>query len=363
MLALLLTALLALAALSAKGAPAEEANLDLRRSMGNLRPDQAGDQANLDLRRSMGNLRPDQADAQANVDLRRSMGNLRAHRPSDGPAFPSCGVDFGRIEPGTFGPDSVEKYPDYGDTYWPGYYPPYDYPYYPYYVYPPRYRWRYPYFVPLYVPAEAMYGPQALMRFLGVRQVNQGLPVAAVPPIGAAAQGPGANEAEGPERRATNERAFALGGRFIGFGDAHFANQKYRDAYQRYKKAAEAAPILADAYFRQAFALVAQGNYPQAAKAMKRGLELDPAWPSSQFRLEELYGSNEQEKTAHLGDVARAAADEPNDADLLFLLGVLFHFDGEPGRAAPLFQRAARLSGGSPDHLRGFVDLAGQPQP
>ena len=46
-LALLATALLALAALSAKGAPADEANLDLRRSMGNLRPHHANHEANL----------------------------------------------------------------------------------------------------------------------------------------------------------------------------------------------------------------------------------------------------------------------------------------------------------------------------
>ena len=42
-LGLLLTALLALAALSAKGAPAGEANLDLRRSVGNLRSDRSTD--------------------------------------------------------------------------------------------------------------------------------------------------------------------------------------------------------------------------------------------------------------------------------------------------------------------------------
>jgi tetratricopeptide (TPR) repeat protein len=346
-LALLATALLALAALSAKGAPAGEANLDLRRSMGNLRPDHANDEANLDLRRSMGNLRPD--------------------RPHDGyavqaPQFPRCGVDCARIEHDTFEPDYAGKYPYHGDAYWPPYYPPpYDYPY---YVYPPRYRWRYPYFAPLYIPAEAMYGPQALRRFLGVRQVNQVGPLAANPPISVVpGQGQRAGEAEEPLRRASNERAFGLGWRFIGFGDAHFGNQKYRDAYSRYKKAAEAAPALADAYLRQAFALVALGNYSQAVKVLKRGIELDPAWPRSQFQVDELYGNNQLDKTAHLGDLAQAAAAEPNDADLLFLLGVLFHFDGEPGRAAPLLERAARSSGGNPAHLRGFLELAGQPQP
>ncbi len=340
-LGLLATALLLLAALSAKGAPPDEENLDLRRSMGNLRPSQANDEANFDLRRSMGNLRPD-----------------RSH---DGPAPPGRGVDYGRIEHDPVGPDYVREYPYYGDLYWPPYYArPYDYPY---YVYPPRYRWRYPYCAPLYIPAQPMYGPEALMRFLGVQQVNLAGRMAANPPIGAVGvQGQRANEAEQPVRRASNERAFELGWRFIGFGDAHFANQKYRDAYGRYKKAAEAAPSLADAYLRQAFALVALGNYPQAVKVLKRGLDLDPGWPGGEFQVDELYGSSQLEKTAHLGDLAQAAADQPNDADLLFLLGVLFHFDGEPERAAPLFQRAAQLSG-NPAHLEAFVELAGQPQP
>ena len=78
--------------------------------------------------------------------------------------------------------------------------------------------------------------------------------------------------------------------------------------------------------------------------------------------MDELYADNELEKTAHLGALAQAAADEPNDADLLFLPGVLFHFDGEPDRAAPLLQRATRLSGGDPARLRGFTELAGQAQ-
>ena len=149
-LALLATALLALAALSAKGAPADEANLDLRRSMGNLRP----------------------------------------YRSNDRPAPPGRGVDCGRIEHGTFKSDCAGKYPYYGDAYWHGCYrPPHDYPY---YVYPRRCRWRYPYFAPIYIPAETMYGPQALKRFLGVHRVNYVGRAAGDPPIGVFGRGPGA---------------------------------------------------------------------------------------------------------------------------------------------------------------------------
>jgi hypothetical protein len=124
-LGLIATALLALAALSAQGAPAHEANLNLRRSMGNLRPSYA--------------------DAQANHDLLRSMGN---RRPDD-----------------VIGPRHRRKHRHHGHGHRIHYYPAYGYPY---YAYPPPYPYRYPYYAPIYIPAQPLYGPQALKRFLGV---------------------------------------------------------------------------------------------------------------------------------------------------------------------------------------------------
>ena len=68
-LALLATALLALAALSAKGAPADgPGNNNRRRSMGNLRPDPSAGGIHNNLRRSMGNLRPHHANHEANLN-------------------------------------------------------------------------------------------------------------------------------------------------------------------------------------------------------------------------------------------------------------------------------------------------------
>ena len=136
------------------------------------------------------------------------------------------------------------------------------------------------------------------------------------------------------------------------------ADGKYAAAYSRYKKAADAAPALADAYFRQGFALIALGNYPQAAKVLKRGLEIAPDWPRSGFHVQGLYGTNPGAKTAHVGALSQAVVDQPHDPDLPFVLGVLVHFDGEPDRAVPLFERAARLTVGSDAHLRAFLGAA-----
>ena len=116
-----------------------------------------------------------------------------------------------------------------------------------------------------------------------------------------------------------------------------------------------AAPQLADGYFRQGYALAAMGRYDLAARAIKRGLGLDPTWPRSDFNNHELYGDNRLAKTAQLDAMAKAAEEKPHDADLLFLLGVLLHFDGQPDRAATFFKRAGQLAGGDDAHLRAFM--------
>jgi tetratricopeptide (TPR) repeat protein len=154
--------------------------------------------------------------------------------------------------------------------------------------------------------------------------------------------------------RATNQETVDRARRFMGFGDAHFAKRKYADAYQRYRKAVEVAPGLTEAYFRQGFALVATGRYELANKMMRRGLAMDPGWPQSGFRLAELYGPNDQDKAAHLDAMAEAAGKDPNNVELLFLIGVCLHFDGKRERAAPFFERAAELSV-APDYLKGFL--------
>jgi len=154
----------------------------------------------------------------------------------------------------------------------------------------------------------------------------------------------------------TNQRSINLGWRFIGFGDAYFAGQKYYDAYSRYKDAAQAAPTLADAYFRQGIALFAAGRYELAAKALRRGLALDPNWPASDFRLDELYGQNQMAKAAHIDALAKAADAQPHNADLLFLLGVALYFNGQADQAATFFQKSNQMAVGDNGHLRPFLD-------
>ncbi len=242
----------------------------------------------------------------------------------------------------------VRSYPysyGYGYSYPPHYYDPY-------YYYPP----------PLYIPAEELYGPQSVMRFMGVDhwfrpRPNVNILVTPKPSnaVGGSAAAPPEAEPELPGR-ATNAESLALAWKFIGYGDAHFATQKYVEANARYRKAARAAPQLADSYFRQGYAYLAMGRYDLAAAAVRRGLGLSSRWPKSAFSGDEIYGDNELAKNAHLDALAKAAEEDPTNADLPFLLGVFLHFDDQPDRAKAFFERAIQLAGGNDAHVRAFLD-------
>jgi hypothetical protein len=295
-----------------------------------------------------------------NNDHRRSMGNLRPDHRTAGPAIqgspPPRSERHRRWRPSH--PVRPGYHPHYGHGY--GYYYPPGYVYDPYYVYPPPYPpyspyyWRYP--PPVYLPAETLYGPEAVKRFMGADRMQS----AANPQV--IIIGGDDDEDDEPAPPPHNARTVELAWRFIGFGDAHFANQRYADAQQRYRRAAAAAPTVADAYFRQGYALAALGNYDQAARVLKRGLELHPDWARSDFRNDELYGDNQAAKQVHLDALTQAADENPNDADLLFLVGVFLHFDGQRDRALPFFQRAAGIAGAGDDHVRGFLAPADPPE-
>jgi tetratricopeptide (TPR) repeat protein len=211
------------------------------------------------------------------------------------------------------------------------------------------YNYAYPYLPPVYAPADDLFGPRALQRFMGGDDAPQPQPAArdqrpADPP-----------EPKKGADRATNPRATALAQRFIGFGDALFTKQEYADANSRYRKATQSAPQLAEAWFRQGFALSAIGRYDQAVVAIKRGLKISPSWAKSGFRLEELYGADEVVRNDCLELLAEATKDRPNDANVLFLVGVHLHFFGQPARAQKFFQRAQALATGDNEHIMAFL--------
>jgi len=242
----------------------------------------------------------------------------------------------------------------------PGYYRPpfYTYPYaYPYYAYDSLWNYGYggiyydpatnstAYFLPpTYVPGELNYGPLAMERFLGIHRNPQFVPP--VPPVGPDPSDNGLTAAEiAGKLRKSSPVARERARRLIRFGDARFAKQEFHTARQYYKSAIETAPDLVDAYVREGFALLTVNQYRTATRALKIALELDAQYVKSEFRLEDIYRNNHLAKESHLETVANKALASPDDADLLFLVGMMLYADGEYERAYRFLGRAAQLGG------------------
>ncbi len=205
------------------------------------------------------------------------------------------------------------------------------------------------YLPPIYYPGELMYGPQAVRRFFGLDRIAP--PVVVTPRPGADV----APKIDAPPRpRESNLAARQRAAHFLSAGDQLFREQKHHEALQRYKSAAQAAPDVADVYFRQGFALIATNRFTLAAEAFRRGLALEPDWPSSDFRLKDLYNGAELARKAHQDALASAALADPNNADLMFVLGVFLHFDDQQERAKKFIVRAKEL-GADATHLDGFL--------
>jgi hypothetical protein len=160
--------------------------------------------------------------------------------------------------------------------------------------------------------------------------------------------------------RVTNAEHKARAGRFLGFGNASFAQQKYLAAIERYKTAVQIAPDVAESYFRQAAAHVALAQYDSAARAFRRGLQVKSDWNAAPFLLDQLYDDAPLAKTRHLEDLARAVEANPLDADLLLVLGMELFLDGQLERARVFLSRSAQL-GGNEDQL--LDALLGKPKP
>ncbi|MBI2804060.1 MAG: tetratricopeptide repeat protein [Planctomycetes bacterium] len=135
------------------------------------------------------------------------------------------------------------------------------------------------------------------------------------------------------------------GEQLIDEGIASFRKREFGLALLRFRQAGEADPPGPRAGFYQAQANLAIGKYAQAADLLKDALRKNPDWPASNFRpKKDLYGD-----PADLMNLRKrleqAQAADPNDADLLFLLGYLSWFDGQRDEAVALFNRSRVRAG------------------
>lgn len=212
---------------------------------------------------------------------------------------------------------------------------------------------------PLYVPAEELgFGPQGLARFLGQP------PLAAAPRRAAnvVVLPPEADVVKKRAGRVSNAEARARAQQFIDFGDAQFTARNKAGAYERYKKASEAAPDLAEPHFRIGHTQVDMERFAAAATSFRRGLDLQPDWPAQGFRFEQMYGDNRAAQELMLDSVQKTAEQSPNDRDIQFVAGVQFFFAGRRDQAQRFFDRAAEL-GEEDRYVRQFWQAMGVNRP
>ena len=222
--------------------------------------------------------------------------------------------------------------PSYGPYGWA----PYNYPYYPYYYNPDYTTSNGSIMAP-----DSMYGPVGLRNFLGLDQ--QAAPRAP-------ARHAASDEGPRPKVRETSADTKIIASKSLDSGDTYFGKQKYSSALERYRRAVQTAPDLAESYFREGHALVALGQYATAGKAFRKGLDIGPEWRESGFLLDQIYGENRMAKSSHFEALALAVEKNPRDANLQFVLGVELFFDGQAERARTFFERSVAL-GGNRDHL------------
>jgi tetratricopeptide (TPR) repeat protein len=160
-----------------------------------------------------------------------------------------------------------------------------------------------------------------------------------------------------PKQKKVSEAARARADKYVESGDEAFRDQSYALALARYRRAIASAPDRAAWRFRAGQALVALGRYSDAAELFREGLEIDPAAPRGEMRLDTLYGQNKIAKVAHLESLAQEALTQPTNSDLLFLLGVELFADGQRARSRKFFERANELALGANRHLQSFLTV------
>jgi hypothetical protein len=215
---------------------------------------------------------------------------------------------------------------------------------------------------PLHEPAELNFGPQAVKQFLGLPRdfalggLRTPAPLAADAVLAAK---PAMKIAE-RGLRISNAEARRRAERHLADGDEQFRVQNYHGALQRYKLAANAAPDVAEPYWRQGHALVATHNYELAPGAFKRALALTDDVSRGGFRLDDLYADAAMSKARHLESLAGWALERDGSADPYFLLGLFLTYDGQAERGEKFFQRAADLAGFGGGHIAVFLAPANE---
>ncbi len=155
-----------------------------------------------------------------------------------------------------------------------------------------------------------------------------------------------------PDIPAPNEAALEKASQAIARGDAHFAQQKYAQAYREYASARVQAVGWGEVHFRRGWALLALHQWPEAAEAFRLGLSLKPNWPESRFLVGTLF-QDRREKLEKFQRISQAQQADANNRDLALVMGIFLYFDNQREASQQFFTKAAEL-GEAPEHLQAF---------
>ncbi len=133
--------------------------------------------------------------------------------------------------------------------------------------------------------------------------------------------------------------------RLMTMGLEAFGGEAYGLAAHRFRQATLVDPKGARAYFLLAQAQFALGKYSRAVEAVHAGMRLHKDWPAAPFQPRiDLYGAIEGDFTEHLKRLQAAVSGDPNNPELLFLLGYQLWFDGRRAEAVARFRQARPLA-------------------
>lgn len=160
------------------------------------------------------------------------------------------------------------------------------------------------------------------------------------------------------EEESSEDNSRDLARRFIKLGDTYFGDQKYRDAIKRYDRAIQAAPRMAEGYFRKGHTRMALKQYDLAADAFRQGLDVQPDWPSNPDNPVRLYGENRLARQAHMSALQDAVRRDQNNPDLLFVFGVELYCGGQVHQAHQALEHASNLTRQAA-HIEAFLEATG----
>ena len=132
---------------------------------------------------------------------------------------------------------------------------------------------------------------------------------------------------------------------YISRGDRAFHGGKYEAAKEQFCEAVRHYPEQPIPRLAKGHTLFALRDYRAAARSLREGIHLQPAWSRSGINLR-FFFRDPREFDANLDDLAARLTAQPEDPELLFLSAYALHFSGRAVEAQRLFRHLLTLAPG-----------------